>query len=167
MTYRSQIGGSNNLTNEANSYPQSLMMLDIQAIQYMYGANFSKNSGDTTYMWNPSTGEMSINRVGQGKPAANKVFLTIWDGGGTDTYNLSNYASDVTINLLPGEWTKTSVAQRADLGGGNLARGNVANALLYKGDTRSLIENAIGGQGNDTIIGKALIGFRGGERRSG
>ena len=34
-----------------------------------------------------------------------------------------------------------------------MAAGNIANALLYNNDTRSLIENAIGGTGNDTIIG--------------
>lgn len=33
------------------SHPQTLMMLDIQAIQYLYGANFEHNSGDTTYTW--------------------------------------------------------------------------------------------------------------------
>jgi serralysin len=40
-----------------------------------------------------------------------------------------------------------------NLGDGNYARGNVANALLYNGDPRSLIENAIGGTGNDVLIG--------------
>src|SRR3712207_9536654 len=37
--------------------------------------------------------------------------------------------------------------------GSRLAAGNIANALLHKGDTRSLIENAVGGTGADTIIG--------------
>ena len=36
-----------------------------------------------------------------------------------------------------------------------LARGNVFNALLYHDDPRSLIENGIGGPGNDTITGNA------------
>ena len=30
--------------------------------------------------------------------------------------------------------------------------GNVANALLYNNDARSLIENAIGGSGGDTLV---------------
>ena len=35
------------------------------------------------------------------------------------------------------------------------ARGNIANALLYNGDTRSLIEKAVGGSGNDYLIGNS------------
>jgi len=34
------------------------------------------------------------------------------------------------------------------------AIGNVANALLVDGDKRALIENAIGGSGNDVLKGK-------------
>jgi serralysin len=83
--------------------------------------------------------------------------MTIWDGGGTDTYDLSNYSTGVTIDLRPGEWTSTSAVQLANLGNGNMARGNVANALLFGGDTRSLIENAVGGAGNDTLIANQAV----------
>jgi hypothetical protein len=79
--------------------------------------------------------------------------MTIWDGGGSDTYDLSNYTNAVTIDLRPGEWTTTSTVQLANLGNGHFARGNIANALLYNGDTRSLIENAIGGSSGDVIYG--------------
>lgn len=37
--------------------------------------------------------------------------------------------------------------------GSQVAAGNIANALLYQGDQRSLIENAFGGAGADTLIG--------------
>ena len=50
-----------------------------------------------------------------------------------------------------------SAAQLAYLGGGpngGYARANVFNALQYNGDTRSLIESAYGGAGNDDIVGK-------------
>ena len=40
-----------------------------------------------------------------------------------------------------------------NLGGGHLAHGNIFNARLYEGDTRSLIENVIGGAGDDYING--------------
>src|SRR5262245_59159714 len=39
---------------------------------------------------------------------------------------------------------------------GRSAPGNIANALLYNGDVRSLIENAIGGTGNDTFTGNRV-----------
>ena len=46
------------------------MMLDIQALQYMYGANFNTNDTDTTYSWDPNDGTMSINGVRQRTPGA-------------------------------------------------------------------------------------------------
>jgi serralysin len=79
----------------------------------------------------------------------------VWDGSGSDTYNFSSYTTALTIDLQPGEWTTTSPDQRAKLhwNGSKLAVGNIANALLYNGDTRSLIENAYGGSDSDTITG--------------
>jgi serralysin len=156
MTYRSYVGSPlSGYQNETWGYPQTLMMLDIAALQQMYGANFSINGGNTVYRWSASSGETFVNDVGQGAPGGNRVLLTIWDGGGTDTYDLSNYGGGVTIDLRPGEWSKTSSVQLADLGGFGspiYARGNVANALLYEDDPRSLIENAIGGSGADSLI---------------
>ena len=157
MSYRSFVGGSLNggYTNESWSYPQTPMMLDIAALQHLYGANYDTFSGNTTYSWSPTSGEMFINRHGQGAPGDNRVFLTIWDGGGTDTYNFSNYSTNLTVDLRPGQWTTTSSEQLAQLdsGGSEYARGNIANALLFNDDPRSLIENARGGSGNDAIIG--------------
>ena len=40
-------------------------------------------------------------------------------------------------------------------GGDIHARGNIYNALLVDGDTRSLVNNIITGVGNDTITGNA------------
>jgi Ca2+-binding RTX toxin-like protein len=98
---------------------------------------------------------MFVNGVGQGTPGGNRIFLTVWDGGGQDTYDFSNYTTDLTINLQPGEWSTTSSAQLAYLGDGHYARGNIANALLYEDNTASLIENAIGGSGSDMMIGNS------------
>jgi serralysin len=157
MSYRSYQGASitSGYSNEDWGYAQSLMMHDIAAVQHMYGADYTTRSGATKYTWSPTTGEMFINGVGQGKPGGNQIFLTVWDGGGVDTYDLSNYSGNVRINLAPGAWTVTSTAQLAKLhyDGSKVAVGNVANALLHKGDLRSLIENATGGLGHDQIIG--------------
>src|SRR5204863_3079446 len=112
-------------TNEQFGFPQSYMMNDILALQKMYGADFGLNSTDTTYTWDTSTGQMSINGVGQGTPGANRVFLTIWDGNGNDTYDMSNYSTGVSINLQPGLWSTTSSVQKAYLGDGHYAQGNV------------------------------------------
>nr|CAD6596133.1 protease [Rhizobium sp. TCK] len=157
MSYRSYVGGRHGYTNEGWGYAQSLMVYDIAALQHMYGADFSTNSSDTVYSWNPLTGEMSINGSGQGAPGANKIFLTLWDGGGVDTYDFARYSTDLNVNLSPGAWSTTSTSQLALLhwDGSKVAAGNIANALLYQNDARSLIEQVVGGSGNDTITGNA------------
>lgn len=156
MTYRAyQNAPLTGYTNETNGFAQTFMMYDIAALQTMYGANFNTNSGNTTYTWNASTGEMSIDGVGQGAPGGNRIFMTLWDGNGTDTYDFSNYATSLSVNLTPGSFSITSATQIANLGNGNFAPGNIFNALQFNGDIRSLIENAIGGSGNDTITGNA------------
>ena len=172
MTYRSYPGAAtgSGYTNEFDGFPQTLMQNDIAALQHMYGADFGHNGGNTVYSWSTITGETFINGAGQGAPAANKIFMTVWDGGGTDTYDFSNYGVSITADLAPGGWITFANSQRADLGDGHTGR-NIANALLYQGDTRSLIENAIGGSAADTITGNTaanvLEGRGGGDTLDG
>ena len=153
MSYRSYVGGPLSYSVSAASYPETLMMDDIRAVQTLYGANYATNSGNTVYRWSPTTGAETINGVAQPSPAANKIFMTVWDGGGTDTYDFSNYTTGVNVDLNPGGWTTTCSAQLANLGSGHYAPGNIANAYLFQGNTASLIENAIGGSGNDVLTG--------------
>ena len=168
MTYRSAIGSDLlGFTHADLNFPQSLMMLDILALQYMYGADFTYNATDTVYTFSEDTGEMFINGVGQGAPGANVIFLTIWDGGGVDTYDFSNYESDdLFIDLEPGFVTTLAPGQVAildqfnDIGAG----GSVYNALLFNGDTRSLIENAVGGDGDDIFYGNSANNVMTGNR---
>lgn len=51
MSYRSRVGAATNLgyTNEAAGYPQGWMMLDIAALQRLYGADYGWRAGDTVY----------------------------------------------------------------------------------------------------------------------
>lgn len=172
MTYRSYVGGpTTGYTNETYGYAQTYMMYDIAALQYMYGADFTSNSGNTVYRWDPSTGNTYVNGAAAITPGGNRIFMTIWDGNGTDTYDLSAYTTGVSVNLSPGSTSLLSTTQQAYLGNGFYASGNVYNALLYNGDTRSLIENAIGGSGNDTLIGNqannTLTGNAGADRMEG
>jgi serralysin len=159
MTYRTFIGDS--LTGYKYEFwgaPQTFMMLDIAALQHMYGADFTHNGGNTVYTWNPTSGESFVNGALAIDPGGNRIFSTIWDGNGTDSYDLSNYATNLSIDLNPGAHSVFSAAQLANLGGGpngGFARGNVFNALQFNGDARSLIENAEGGSGNDVIRGNA------------
>lgn len=153
------------ITVGSTSFPQSMMMLDIAALQNMYGANFTANSSNTTYTFSTTTGAMYVNGVDQAAAASvgksgNIIFRTIWDGNGTDTYDLSNFTTNMDIDLTPGSYTDLDVggnSQRATLDwrDGDYADGHIYNALQYNGDVRSLIENATGGSGNDTFTGNA------------
>ncbi|MBR1034095.1 M10 family metallopeptidase, partial [Bradyrhizobium liaoningense] len=170
MSYRSYVGASTTAgySNEAYGYPQTYMANDILALQTMYGANYATQGGNTVYSWNPTTGQEFINGVGQLAPgggtgnSANRIYETIWDGGGIDTYDLSNYTTNLSINLNPGATSLFSTVQRANLGDNqnlgydHYASGNVYNAYLYNNDVRSYIDNATGGSGNDTIIGNPI-----------
>lgn len=164
MSYRSYAGASatSGYTNETYGYSQTYMANDILALQTMYGADYTTQSGNTVYTWSPTTGQAFINGVGQladgggAGGSANRIYETIWDGGGIDTYDLSNYTTNLSINLNPGASSVFSTVQLANLGNGHYAAGNVYNAYLYNGDTRSYIDNATGGSGNDTIIGNAI-----------
>jgi Ca2+-binding RTX toxin-like protein len=163
MSYRSYVGGPlTGYTNEAYGFSQTYMANDILALQTLYGANFNTSSGNTVYSWSASTGQMFINGVGQLAPgggaggSANRVFETVWDGNGIDTYDLSNYSTGVSINLNPGASSVTSSTQLAYLGNGHYAQGNIFNAYLYNNDVRSYIDNAIGGSGNDSLTGNAI-----------
>jgi Ca2+-binding RTX toxin-like protein len=159
MSYRSYRGADVDLgfTNGDWGFAQTYMMEDIAALQFLYGANYNYRSGDTTYTWSPATGEEFVNGGGQGAPGGDTIFMTVWDGGGTDTYDFSNYSAGATIDLRPGTFTSLH-QQLPDLGGGG-APGNVATALLYQGDARSLIENAIGTSGDDQIAGNDAANF--------
>jgi serralysin len=186
MTYRSFSGQS--LTdlpfyvNSSGHYAQSFMMADIAALQRLYGANFDSNSGNTVYSFDAATGEFLIDGVRQGPSGyysgstfvqTNVAFRTIWDGNGVDTYDLSNFTTNLALDLTPGGYSDFDVggnALRAQLNYGvawngstwvydanaiEYARGHLFNALQYNGDVRSLIENAFGGSGNDIIVGNA------------
>jgi serralysin len=175
MSYRSYVGAAviEGYLNENWGYAQTPMIYDIAALQHMYGANYATNGGNTTYSWNPASGEMVVNGAGQGAPGGNRIFETVWDGGGADTYDFSNYMTPLKIDLQPGGWTTIATDQLAKLHyfGSKVAAGNIANALLHNNDPRSLIENAIGGFGDNMLIGNqganSLTGLSGADTLTG
>jgi serralysin len=104
---------------------------------------------DTHYKWNPSTGELYVNGDGStGRPTGNPIQMEIWDGGEDDMYDLSNFSSDVKIDLRPDH---VSVFYVDD--GTSPIRVEVTNAPPYDDDGRFLVESAKGGAGSDIIYG--------------
>lgn len=113
-------------------YAQTLMLYDIYALQQMYGVNHNTRTGDTSYGFNATEGgayDFTVNT---------KPLMCIWDGGGTDTLDLSGFDKDQRITLHDGVFS--------DVGGWT---GNLSIAV------GAVIENAIGGSENDAITGNA------------
>ncbi|WP_158442388.1 M10 family metallopeptidase C-terminal domain-containing protein [Paracoccus aminophilus] len=157
MSYKAYVGAGGRPSNEQWGFPQTYMRADIAALQHIYGIDWTTRSENNEYKWTPGSGNTIINGVVSIAPGANKIFLTIWDAGGNDTYNLSAYKTPLLIDLRAGAYSHFGTTQIAILGAGHEASGMVYNA--YKpvdGDIRSLIENAIGGSGNDNIIGNEV-----------
>lgn len=133
MSYRRLLGAT-------GPAPIGPMLLDIAAIQRLYGANASTNASDNTY------GFSSIN----GWP-----IQAIWDaGGGNDTIDGSNQSRELHIDLNPG-----GESYSRGFFGSRVEEIHIAfQPLLADGTPDPLyafnfIENAIGGSGNDTVIG--------------
>jgi hypothetical protein len=110
------------------------LLYDVAALQKLYGANMATRTGDTVYGFNNTSGRDAYDL--NVDPSA--VF-TIWDGGGSDTLDLSGYATSSRIDLREGAFS--------DAGGLTL---NISIAF------GAAIENAVGGSGNDNIGGNAL-----------
>ncbi|MBI5790410.1 MAG: M10 family metallopeptidase C-terminal domain-containing protein, partial [Rhodocyclales bacterium] len=121
--------------------PDSPMLYDIQAIQYLYGTNTAYHAGADTYTFDPAT----------------PFLRTLWDGGGNDTISVSNFSLGCTINLNPGSFSKLSMPFNVVPPGWS-----VGEAPTYDGtDNLAIafncwIENAVGGSGGDTLIGSSI-----------
>jgi Ca2+-binding RTX toxin-like protein len=116
--------------------PETPMVLDIAAIQYIYGANNNYKTGDDTYTFDPT------------KP----FFKTIWDAGGKDTISVSNFSLACVIDLTPGNYSSIRYPRPSDTGGVTVTYDGTNNLGIA---FNCIIENAIGGSGNDTLIGNS------------
>jgi serralysin len=161
MSYFSQPQNPN--TGASYAFTATPMAADIIAIQSLYGTNVQTRSGDTVYGNNSNVdgylGDLFDQWLG-GAAAETKTYignpitLTLFDTGGIDTLDVSGI----------------SVAQRIDLNAE--AKSDVAglkgNIIIARG---TVIENAIGGNGDDTLSGNAaantLTGGEGADRIDG
>ena len=133
-TIMSYFGAGSTGANHGGYYPQTPMVYDILAIQQKYGADYTTRAGDTVYGFNSTADRAVFNFATNSKPV-----LTIWDGGGTDTIDVSGWSTSSTIFLAAGSYSSVN--------------GLTYNlAIAYDCD----IENATTGAGNDTITGNDL-----------
>jgi Ca2+-binding RTX toxin-like protein len=132
MVYRT--GGFPELPNVDVAIPQTLMALDIAALQVMYGANTNYRTGDDTY-------------------GTLEGLTTIWDAGGQDHIDFGSVLTDAVIDLR----AATLQVEAGGLGRPSLmdtstSARDVGGYTIAYGVT---IEDATGGSGNDTLTGNA------------
>ena len=100
--------------------------LDIAALQYLYGPSPTARTSDDSYVLSASSANF------------------IWDGAGLDTINASLLSQALTLYLEPGYWGYI---------------GSKASTISAAGQVTvnfgTVIENAIGGSGDDAITGNS------------
>lgn len=130
--------------------PDTMQMLDIEALQFLYGANTTTRTGNDIYSW-------ALN------PEMRRV---IWDAGGTDTLDCSNQLLTCEIDLRAGTYSSISL-RRTDA---EKRLGLELPAFMtlplpsdvYDGSRNlgiargATIENALGGSGNDRLTGNEV-----------
>jgi len=116
--------------------PDTPMPLDIAAIQHLYGPNLAHRTGNDTYNFSPTT----------------PFFRTLWDAGGTDTLSAAGFTRGCTLDLREGHFSSLRFAPPTNPAGAIPTYDGTDNLAIAYG---SVIENATGGSGHDTLIGNA------------
>lgn len=151
---------------------------DIAVAQRMYGADMTTRTGDTVYGFNSNAERDAFDFTKTPAPV-----VAIWDAGGNDTIDASGYNTDQVINLNAGSLSNIGGvtfadapsfeqvnANRAAAGFAPVARAQYdANMNALKNNPvvgrltdnvgiayGAIIENAIGGKGNDVLIGNGV-----------
>ena len=117
--------------NYASFYPTTPMYYDLVAIEALYGQR-SYNTGNNAYVFYDGV----------------KYWQAINDTGGSDYIQYVG-AENVTINLNPGTFSTLSEAIQFQKAGG----GYVYSKATVTIGPNVWIESAVGGNGNDTLIG--------------
>lgn len=114
------------------AYAGAPLLHDISAIQYLYGANTETRTGDDVYGFNSNTGIDYYTATSSN----DKLIFSVWDSGGNDTFDFSGFHQNQVIDLRDGYFSDVGGLQK--------------NVSIAKG---VIIENAIGGSGDDIIHG--------------
>ncbi|MFV3077938.1 matrixin family metalloprotease [Niveispirillum fermenti] len=125
----------------------NLKILDVLAIQHLYGANTATNAGNNTYTWAQDTAFRT----------------TLYDAGGTDTIDLSASTMRSSIDLTPNSLSsinlRVTVAEKL-VNTATIYQSAQNAAQLYTGENNlgivGTIENVKVGSGNDRINGNSV-----------
>lgn len=159
------------LTNFA--YAATPLVHDISAIQAIYGADMTTRTGNTTYGFNSNAREDAFDFTLNTRP-----IVTIWDAGGRDTLDFSGWDTPSIMDLNEGAFSSGGGviefpsleevnAKRAELGFAARTQAQydyyvelrdelgLENGLFTDNVSiayGAVIENAVGGGGDDLII---------------
>jgi hypothetical protein len=123
-------------TYDSYLYPQTPMVADILAIQSLYGVNTTTRTSSTVYGYNCSLASTDTEKAIFDFSFNSRPIFTIYDANGSDTLDCSGFSGSQVIDLTPGNYSSVM--------------GMVKNVAIAFG---TLIEVAIGGSGNDSLIG--------------
>jgi Ca2+-binding RTX toxin-like protein len=144
------VGDGSQTQGTLSYYPTTPMVLDVLAAQALYGANTSYHSGNDTYAFSQNA----------------TTYMTIWDGGGGDALSIAGNTKAGFLDLRPGEYSDVGSVIVA-----NTAAGSSQITRTVGIAFGAVIENAIGGSGNDTVIGNdadnSVAGGRGNDTVDG
>ena len=124
MSYNDPDWVEANIGSDVWSISNGPQVLDIRALQFLYGPNTTFNSEDTRYVFEPT----------------NPYAGTIWDAGGLDLLDFSNLSVGAEIDMNPGTYSTVPVPGWSPLHNLGIADGVI-------------IENIIGTNSNDIIVG--------------
>ena len=132
-------------TNVGASTP---MLYDIAAIQHLYGANMTTRTGDDVYAFDPDT----------------PFFRCIWDAGGTDVIDVNNFELGCKIDLNGGKFSSIRIVsdELPTFANGGFYDWTGSPLPTYDGTNNlsiafgAVIENAIGGSGDDRLTGNKV-----------
>ncbi|MDN0124872.1 M10 family metallopeptidase C-terminal domain-containing protein [Yersinia aleksiciae] len=129
MSYQSeQVSGA----DYGDNYLSAPQLYDIAAAQYLYGPNMNTRTGNSIYGFNSNSDRDFLTA----RTSADKLIFCVWDAGGMDTFDFSGYTENQNINLQELSFS--------DVGG-------LTENISIAADV--MIENAIGGSGNDRLWG--------------
>ncbi|WP_187358620.1 DUF4214 domain-containing protein [Pseudoduganella aquatica] len=143
-----------------NRYDTTPMLYDIQAIQYLYGANMSYHTGDDVYSFGSS-----------------QAPVCIWDAGGNNTFDFSACFGATQIDLHAGAFSGTgnglanvSIAYNVTIrtvvtgAGGSTVTLNDAGNVMKGGSGADVVRVGAGddiintGDGIDTVVFSGFYG---------
>ncbi len=135
---------------QGDVYSVTPMLYDIQAMQYLYGANTSYNSGNTSYSFTTFSAPQAI-----------------WDGGGINTFDFSACTGATIINLNAGSFSSTYVGAYGGANNINIAYGTTIQDAIASAGGSTIYANTVadaitGGAGNDTVyLSTGTVNFDG------